>query len=831
MSLAARLFSLESMLTLFRRAILVALLAMLIGFKLANPPPLQKMDQPQPRLNQAAPIPRGHLAIGQTFVAAQNGLSGIELLAVSDPASSSKAALTLRLLDSNGERVAASSFAPLAHNAPISFNFTPLSNSRGRTYTLVIEGDRNNPTTVWAYTLDGYHRGTQLSINRTNYKFTPEPGDLRFSTTYTELPLDMLRDLGTSFSRLAQNALAIWLILFAPGLLLMDWIGRSDQQPNLFWLNWGMALGLSLSFLPLVWLWATAIGLGLSSSGLLAMYTSIGAVWVWQRRRLWRKVFSAPLSWAKTFQVNQLAHPAAVGFILAVSLIVRLLAIRDLTFPQWVDSSHHFTIARLFDELGRVPESYLPLLPIHHFAYHFGFHVLAVTVHRLTSISLLDTFILIGQVLNALTPLAAYSFVVSLTARRGAGLAAAYFVGLVSLFPGYYLSWGRYTQLTGILLLAPALASVWYLIREATIRQSDCRGLKAFLGKEIFVVSLLAGGLLLTHYPLFIFFGFFALMIGVRGTRCGWRLAALAALFGGLLTAPWLLRLNAQAILPLLKAPTLFAAPPGYNLFPTDYFRSALERGWMGVGVIAAAWGIVRRERAILHTIAWISVTFALLNIGPGTWLVNNNAWAITLFLPGALIFGWGVDQWFSKAIQLLRVRLCWRHQAGGLILLALGAGLLTYAGVQGLRVQVTIANPTTVLATADDAEALNWIAEQTEPEAVFLINGWEWLNGTWAGSDGGSWIWPLTGRRTTLPPNDYVEQRDWWYEVNAFNQRMAKISDAGSPEMLALLQRAGVSHVYIGAKGGNLKPEMFVDNPNYRLLYTNGAAWVFEIK
>ncbi len=88
----------------------------------------------------------------------------------------------------------------------------------------------------------------------------------------------------------------------------------------------------------------------------------------------------------------------------------------------------------------------------------------------------------------------------------------------------------------------------------------------------------------------------------------------------------------------------------------------------------------------------------------------------------------------------------------------------------------------------------------------------------------------PLTGRRTTLPPLDYTLQADLEAEVNAFNKRTAQIQDASAPETLALLREAGVTHIFIGAKGGTLKPEMLVDNPNDRLLYTNGAAWVFEV-
>jgi hypothetical protein len=513
-----------------------------------------------------------------------------------------------------------------------------------------------------------------------------------------------------------------------------------------------------------------------------------------------------------------------MAFILLLSLAARLLAVRDLAFPQWVDSPHHLAIARLLAESGRVPTGYLPLLPIEQFTYHFGFHAFAATVHWLTALPLVEVLLLVGQLLNGLTPLAAYTFVVGLTERPRAGLAAAFFAGLVSLFPGYYVSWGRYTQLTGLLILAPALAVVWRAVRP----RAD--GWAAFHFRDIVAVGLLAAGLLLTHYRVLAFFAMFALAALAGGGRGGWKGSGVVTALAVLLTAPWLLRLGAQAVMPMVIAPGALASPSGYNAFPVEYFERGLERGWILLTLLAAAWGLLRFDRVMWVTAGWVAVTFALLNIGPGTWVVNNNSWAITLFLPGALALGWGADRWLSLADSLWRVEAHWVRRAVGGVLLALTGGLVGYAGLQGLMGQVSISNPATMLATADDQPALDWIEKNTPDDAVFLVNGWRWQSDTWASPDAGAWVWPLTGRRTTLPPPDYTLQADVEAEVRAFNKRAAQIQDASAPATLMLLREAGVTHIFIGAKGGTLKPEMFVDNPNYRLLYTNGAAWVFEV-
>lgn len=820
-----------------RLAGVAVVVAVALGLWLARPAPLTAMDQEQARLNQTAPIPRGDTTVSQTFVAAHDGLSAVELLAAVYPDAPAGAALTLRLLDTDDRVVAAHSFSGVAHNTLLRLNFNPLPHSARKTYTLLLEGTPDNKTTVWAYGLDGYAHGTRLENG------APAPGDLRFSTSYTYLWSEALGDMVTALGRLARLALPLWLVLFAPGLLVLEWIGRYDDQRPSVWARWGMALGFSLSLLPLAWLWITVIGLKWSATGMWVAYALAGLAVLW--RGLAR--LSAASNRHEVSGRRPSAHDAAIALILLLSLAARLLAVRDLAFPQWVDSPHHLVIARLLDESGRVPIGYLPLLPIEQFIYHFGFHALAVTAHWLTTLPLVQIFLLVGQLLNGLTPLAADTFVVGLTGRPRAGLAAAFFVGLVSLFPGYYVSWGRYTQLTGVLILAPALAAVWRMVKP----RADGRAASHF--KNIFAVGLLAAGLLLTHYRVLAFFAVFALAALAGGGRGGWKGLGAATALAVLLTAPWLLRLGAQAVMPVVIAPGALASPSGYNAFPVEYFQRGLERGWILIALLATVWGLLRLNRVVWITAGWVAVTFALLNVGPGTWVVNNSSWAITLFLPGALALGWGVDRWLkltdtlgrempvakdfpewsvnlNRTLQRLWPNTTWIRRIIRVAMLMCLAGLAAYAGQQGLVGQVSISNPTTVLATADDQSALEWIKKNAPEEAVFLVNGWLWQSYTWAGPDGGVWVWPLTGRRTTLPPLDYTLQADLQAEVNAFNKRAAQIQDASAPETLALLREAGVTHIFIGAKGGTLKPEMLVDNLNYRLLYTNGAAWVFEV-
>jgi hypothetical protein len=143
----------------------------------------------------------------------------------------------------------------------------------------------------------------------------------------------------------------------------------------------------------------------------------------------------------------------------------------------------------------------------------------------------------------------------------------------------------------------------------------------------------------------------------------------------------------------------------------------------------------------------------------------------------------------------------------------------------------VAIVNPATVLATRDDRAALAWVDENAPRDAVFLVNGWEWLNSLWAVPDGGAWILPITGRAVTLPPNDYsYGSLESVRAVHAFNAEAARMAAADPAVRLRWLRAAGVTHVFIGARGGTWQPHLFAADPRYRLAFTNGAAWVFEV-
>ncbi|RME43034.1 MAG: hypothetical protein D6791_16435, partial [Chloroflexi bacterium] len=112
---------------------------------------------------------------------------------------------------------------------------------------------------------------------------------------------------------------------------------------------------------------------------------------------------------------------------------------------MWGDSYHHTLIAQLLADHGGLFQSWEPYVPLRSFTYHFGFHSNVVLFHWLTGTPILQSVIVVGQILNALAPLMIYPLVRRLGGSEWTGLIAVLIASLLSPMPAGYVNWGRYT--------------------------------------------------------------------------------------------------------------------------------------------------------------------------------------------------------------------------------------------------------------------------------------------------------------------------------------------------------------------------------------------------
>jgi len=801
-------------------------------------------DNIQERLDMAAPLIAGSQTVGQTFVSHYSRLSAVELLLVVYPHDGLPPAaprhLTFHLRSDPQDEADIVTLtvdtSNWKHNDPYRFSFPPQADSAGKTYYFFLDATEGNRTTVWHNSFDAYGEG-MLYLNG-----QPGEGDLHFKTYYDYNLASMAHDIWRGLRGGAWLILPLLVLFTLPGYLLHSLMPFESELDPLEHL--ALAVGLSLALTPLGLLLCSAVGIALNGTRVLiaAAALSIGALW-----RLTSTGFRDLRRWRSS---TDRFFIVAFLFIFFVSLLLRFLHIRNLVVPAWIDSVHHTLITQLIVAKGGVPQSYEPLLPIGKFVYHFGFHSLVAVLHWLTGLEIPRAMLVVGQVINGLMVLSAYLLVKCLTGRRLAGLFGALIVGLISLMPAYYVSWGRYTQLTGLALLPTAITFTMKGVGAKTARRglpnprpptsNPSARLRAGLQLPIAAVSV--AGLLLTHYRVLIFYGCFVLAYLLYETfaRRGqpsvfliyWGRAAMICLLAALLTLPWLVNL-VRALLPLATLPSRMQGAPSYNVASYDLIMIGRNRGLIALSVCGFLWGLYKRERAVILTALWVALAIVITNptiLGfSSTWLINNDSLAIALFVPFAILGGYFLAslQYSIPNIQSPISNL--KH-----LMLAIAIVLVALWGAGGM---LSIVNPATVLATRDDVAAMDWIRRHAPSDARFLINVRHWQGGTYVGNDGGYWIPLLTGRDTILPPAIYIYgSAEYVKGINDLAEEIIAIEsfdevEEDFPRTRQLLDDNGVTHVYIGARGGSITPQMFMGSSYYRPVYSNGAVWIFQLQ
>jgi hypothetical protein len=159
-----------------------------------------------------------------------------------------------------------------------------------------------------------------------------------------------------------------------------------------------------------------------------------------------------------------------------------------------------------------------------------------------------------------------------------------------------------------------------------------------------------------------------------------------------------------------------------------------------------------------------------------------------------------------------------------------LTGALLATLMVFGIRRQVNILNLQTLLVKPEDMVGLRWLEENVPQDALVAVNSWRWLGETWAAADGGAWILPLSGRSVTTPPIDHIYNADLFKQVRRINQEASAVSDWSDPAQAEWLREQGVSHVYVGKRGGFFDPAKLAANPQMELIFDSSGVFIFAV-
>jgi hypothetical protein len=839
----------------FRLIACLALFALAVS-ACATVEPVQSL----PNGTLVGPLAGTHTA-GQTFVADQDGLAGIELL-MTDLGHRDTGPLTLHL------RVGPTATADLRtlvipmetikRDVFNRFDFAPLPDSAGRAYYLLLEAPgttRTNAVAVWRGDADLYYNGTLYVDGQ------PDKGQLTFKLIYaTEIAQ---AGWVTSVLRALPMALSFAALLVLPGLALLLWglparrdapalgfrlspsgmraeprpaaaAGEGDAQAERY--GWLIALLLAPSvtaaLFPLVLLAARWLNLRLDAWApwllIVVGAAGVGAAVVCGRAPRLRLSLDVP--------------GLTLLIVALVIVFVRFGVVRTLDVPSWADSHQHTVIVQLMVDHGGLFESWSPYAAFSSFTQQYGFHAAATFLHWLTALPAPRSVVLAGQVFNVLAVLCLYPMTVRLTGNQWAGVFAVLVAGLISINPMQYVNWGRYPQLAGQAVLPVAF---WLLMETLSPEH------KTFPRGVVLLAGLAAAGMLLDSYRMVHFFSVLALAWWfIGGLRARWapvdwlRIGVLRAGAVALVTAlcilPWEVRLPSGELTTALARTISAASPWAVVLADYNQWNAVNLYGptWLaGMAVAGWVWALTRRRWEVVTMGVWVAglATIPLLRLVrfPFATFFQTFGLIIMLYIPIAVLVGW-------LACELMRlIERDTPRAFPALLVCALLAGM-----VLGAAGSAQIIDPDTIMVTPADMRAMSWARAHTPPGAVFAVNSRIYENElTMLGTDAGWWL-PLLAGRTTLVPPMYAAfgERE---SVPGSQQRLMEMGKAlaahpaPDPAGVAALCRAGVTHVYIGQRKGmigrsarnvDFDPQALAASPDFQTLYHSENVWVFAL-
>jgi len=808
-----------------------------IGLSISGCATFTDYDTSQERSSDSVGVVDAQNNAGQTFISRRPRLSGITIwiTPVYEEGGISTAAgqnLIILALFHNPEDVAplftTTIVAPdKGTNLPVYIKISGTSDQPGQAYYLLMT-KKTGTVQINGRNEDAYPQGQAYANG------LPIQADIAFRLNYDYDIAALLQDI-------RQGLAKIWLVMplliltWLPGWLLLEFAGLQDRLD--FGEKTGMAIGISLALTPVLLLWTTIGKIRWTRAGVLFCAGFLVALFV---VRMAYKLFVArarrnPLEGEAAEAHTQVEFKQKPGagitiallIIFAGTLAIRLIMIRDIVTPAWVDSIHHGVIARLILSSGAYPASYLPFLDFPPPAYHPGFHSLVATFTWLTDLSLEQSMLILGQVLNALLVFTVYLLGKSLSRKPAVGLIAAAITGFMTPMPAYYTSWGRYTELSGLLILPAAFVLIQSLTQWQTKRQ---------IYWSMILGALAAGGLFMVHYRVILFLSCLLLSFLIvwsvsrkhNPSLPAWKILLRMAILciGGMgLVFPWLFEMLKGTVIPLIK--TSVSGEVGlFQDFSWAYLMAGLGKQSLVLAGLGLVWGMIKRLSYAYVLAIWTAFLFMMANSGalhlPGGNLINNTSVEIMLFVPISILGGYFIYELTTAWKVLLPQRLVTPF----LVITALAIGCVALTGARQLA---TILNPVTILSREADLAAIEWIKDNIPEGETIVINPFAWGYGVYAGNDGGYWISPLAGRKTLPPPVLYAFEA----AREKTNEQSQKVIDL-SPDPAAFrefLLSNQLKFIYIGARGGVLSPQKLLSSGMFSLLYQKEGTWIFAVK
>lgn len=618
-----------------------------------------------------------------------------------------------------------------------------------------------------------------------------------------------------------------------PGLALLRLLAPASLSPAE---RFAAAVGLSCAAPALLLLFADLVGLRWGPALCWAFLALSAAVALWPRpgaARLPRLAWPDP-------------ELALLLTVTGLALAVRLYTTRGLPAGLYGDSYHHTVISQLLIDNGGLFRSWQPYAPLTTLTYHFGFHSLSAWVSWLSGAPVRLSVVAVGQILGALAAPGIFLLARRLLGEGRPALWGALVVALVSIFPAYFVNWGRYTQLAGQTVL-PATCLAWaLLIDRATAPDASWRALV----RPAVLAALATAGVALSHYRIAVFAALFVMLYSLYalGARArSWRpfarvsvTGALAGSAGLLLTLPWLLRIREGQMLRLASyfIANNIGTDTGNDQSIVDMER-AIAHGLLPLAVIGLAWALGRRRWAGLILPLWAGAVWLAANpylLGlTGAGIISSFTAVLAAYLVLCPLAGAGLAA-LAEGLSWLVARA-----APALSRAARPLELVAAAAIAawGLGYQARIVDPSYQLLAEGDLAAAAWVREHVPPDEKVFVNSFPaYADSVYVGTDGGWWLPFLSGRRTNLDPISYgfeaAEEPDYMQLVIDRNRAVLD-HPVDSPEAAAALRAGGYAYLYDGPAANPadeyLDPARIDASPLYERVYAAEGVTIWRVR
>ncbi len=596
-----------------------------------------------------------------------------------------------------------------------------------------------------------------------------------------------------SWITVLRGSIALMAVFTLPGWFFLTFGAAWREWRGLQ--RWIVAIGLSIAFYPVLFYWMRLLVpfVTLGPYKMSVLLAGFAAAVAWRLHQHWRDLL--------TFDGLEWLAIAVFG----MTLFTRFWIIRGLPYPAWSDSLHHTLLTHLTAVQGGLPSTMEPYFPVALGDYHLGLYSLSATVEWLADVPAHTALLWTAQALNGLCGIGVYLVLDRKVGRVGALVGAAV-VGLLSHQPAFYVNWGRFTQLSGQSILLIAWLMVWETVAQWQWIRTERR---AGLIWNVVAAAVLSAAVFLFHYRVAIFYVPLLLMtLGWelwKASRHGdprpviWGTMAFGCL-ALVAVAPGAKDALGIFVTKQLNAPTV--SPSTARIIRQEYFEFPLQTVPVLVGPVwlliasslGALAGLLKRNRLVIGALLW-TVSLCLLGnayrLGLSLLnLTNLGAVLIMLYLPAGLIMGSAVE-------DLVRLFGQQRRRAVSRFV----AALVLIAGFVASHVRVTEIEPYRYFVTQEDVVAMDWIANNTDPDATFAVNTYFWHPLHPHGTDAGYWIPYFTGRHITaavmLLTLASPEYKSRVIEMSELVEQL-EVDNSSLDE----LQSLGVDYVYIGAKG-----------------------------